>query len=322
MLLAIGFGLFYMYDKGVLFKGKDNDEKQTDSVVNNDEQNNEEDRKKLEEEKEKKYKECMEKPYKMDSLEAEFSELFKSYDGRNLSLYFKDIKNDYSFSLDPNRIYYSGCVVKLFVTIYLVERARAGEIDLHDTLTYLPQDKHAYSDLTDQHEFYEEIPITTLMDYYLTISDNSAYMIIMRSFGSSNINQYFWDKYGIELPFTDSHPFIANYNANIANRSLELLYNVLQIDDEYTALIKKAMDNDEENALNFDNVRILHKYGELAPYHNDIGIYDSDYPYLVSVLSLYANDDYMGKISSVSRDMYNIYKKNLDAKEAYCRNEI
>lgn len=269
--------------------------------------------------KKQKYEECMKQPYKMETLDQEFDELFKSYASLNLGISFKDVNNDYVYYLNPKKGYYSGCVVKIFSVIYFVEKARAGEIDLHSTLTYRPEDKHQFSDMTDQHNFYDEIPITTLIRYMLTISDNSAYFIIIHHYGADTFNNYFRDKYGIHLTFTNNHPFISNYNAELANRSLELLYDVLKVDDEYSKLIRESMANEVENTLNFDDVKFLHKYGEYDVWHNDIGIYDSDNPYLVAILTTAAYGDYKGLISGVNKDLYTIYKKNLDSKEEYCK---
>ena len=271
------------------------------------------------EEKEAKYKECMQQPYKMETLDQEFNDLMASYEGKSLGLYFTDINNNYSYNLNPNVGYYSGCVTKIFGTIYLLEKARAGEIDLNQKLQYLPQDKRPFSDLMDQHSFYEELPITTLISYYMEVSDNTAFFIIIREFGAQAINDYMLEKHGITLHFTNDHPFEAYYTAELGNESLKILYEDLKVDDEYSAIVKKAMDNDSENGLNFDNLRFLHKYGEYDIYHNDIGIYDSDNPYLVTILTHYAYDDYIGKISSINKSFYEIYQKNLEEKEKYCR---
>jgi predicted Holliday junction resolvase-like endonuclease len=279
-----------------------------------------EEKEKKELEQKQKYENCKKSPYQMPTLEEEFNNVFDKYKNEHLALYFTDVKNEYSFKYNSKKSYYSGCVVKLFAIIYLIEQAREGKIDLHDTYTYLPQDRHAYSDLTDKHPYYDKIPITTLIEYMLLVSDNSAYMIVIRNVGAQTINNYFYEKYNVVLHFTNTHPFEAGYNAELGNKSLELLYNTLQVDDEYTKLVKDSMLVAEENALNFDDIKILHKYGELAPYHNDIGIYDGEYPYLVTILSLYANDDYITKMSKVSKDMYLVYKKNIDSKETYCYN--
>ena len=272
-----------------------------------------------EKERQAKYEECMKQPYKMDSLDQEFNDLFASYQNLDLGIYFTEINNDYSYSLNPNKGYYSGCVVKLFSVIYLVEKARAGELDLHDTLTYLPEDKKEFSDMTDQHNFYDKIEIIDLIRYMLTISDNSAYYIIVRNFGTQTFNDYFKQKYNVTLHFTDRHPFESNYTAALGNRSLELLYDVLQTDDEASKVIREAMSNEVENTLNFDDVKFLHKYGEYDIWHNDIGIYDTENPYLISILTTRALTDYKTMIPKVSKDIYTIYKKNLDSKEQYCK---
>lgn len=272
-----------------------------------------------EKEKQVKYEECMKQPYRMESLDQEFNDLFASYQNLDLGIYFTEINNDYSYSLNPNKGYYSGCVVKLFSVIYLVEKARAGELDLHSTLTYLPEDKHAFSDMTDKHNFYDKIPIIDLIRYMLTISDNSAYFIIVRNFGAQTFNDYFRDKYNVSLHFTNKHPFESNYTAALGNRSLELLYEVLKTDDEASKVIREAMSNEVENTLNFDDVKFLHKYGEYDVWHNDIGIYDTDNPYLISILTTRAYTDYKTMIPKVNKDIYTIYKKNLDSKEQYCR---
>ncbi len=319
LILLIGLSSILVFKyKDKIFKAKDNTK-----IVNNTEdakKQSEEERKlkELEEQKKKKYDECMKQPYKMETLDKEFNDLFYSYRNLNLGIAFTDVNNDYTYYLNPKKGYYSGCVVKLFSVIYFVEKARAGEIDLHSTLTYRPEDKHQFSDMTDQHNFYDEIPITTLIRYMLTISDNSAYFIIIHNYGADTFNNYFRDKYGIYLNFTNKHPFISNYTAELGNKSLELLYELLKVDDEYSQLIRESMANEVENTLNFDDVKFLHKYGEYDVWHNDIGIYDSEDPYLVSILTTEALGDYKGLISGVNKDLYTIYKKNLDSKKEYC----
>jgi len=268
--------------------------------------------------KQQKYEECMSKPYKMDSLDEEFNNLFNSYEGRNLAISFNDVKNDYTYYLNKDKAYYSGCTVKIFMTIYLLEQAREGKIDLHSTFTYLPEDQHAFSDYMDKHQFYEEIPIVDLIRYWMSISDNAAYFVAIRSVGAETINAYFRDKYNIYLPFTNKHPFVSNYTSDLADKSLKILYKVLEVDDEYSKLVKDAMYNDVENGFTLDGVRMMHKYGEYDVFHNDIGIYEGEYPYLISVLTTDAHNDYIGVISGVHRDIRNIYLKNIESKKEYC----
>ena len=279
--------------------------------------------KKIKEEKQKKYDDCMAQPYKMETLDQEFNQLFASYNNLDLAISFRDIKNDYVYFLNENKGYYSGCIVKPFSVIYLVQKARAGELSLNDTLTYMPEDKHQFSDYTDKHNFYDEIPIIDLIRYMFTTSDNTAYFIIMRSYGSSTFNQYFKDKYDITLHFTNKHPFEANYTTATSDKLLQLLYELLQVDDEATKVMKEALYNDVENTVSFDNIKLMHKYGEYDVWHNDIGIYEGNgQPYLVSIFTTRALTDYKTMIPKVSKDLYTIYKKNIDSKENYCKTII
>ena len=324
LLIGISVGGFALYKH--LSKTKTTEvvnKKNTKTEENEKEEQLRLEQEKLENEKKEKYENCMKEPYKMEGLDQEFNNLFDSYKNLNLAISFRDVKNEYVYFLNPNKGYYSGCIVKPFSVIYLVQKARAGELSLNDTLTYKPEDKHQFSDYTDKHQFYDKIPIIDLIRYMFTTSDNSAYFIIMRSYGSGTFNQYFKEKYDITLHFTNKHPFEANYTVATSDKLLQLLYELLTIDDEATKVMKEALYNDVENTVSFDDIKLMHKYGEYDKWHNDIGIYEgNDHPYLVSIFTTRALTDYKTMIPKVSKDLYTIYKKNLDSKESYCKNQM
>lgn len=267
----------------------------------------------------KKYEDCLSQPYKSSNLDQEFNELFQKLDKESVGIYFTELNNNYEYSTNPNKAYYSGCTIKIFDVIYYIDKVRSGEFTGQETITYLPSDKHVFSDHMDKHKYYEEVPVTKLIEYMMTISDNTSHFMFIRQYGAENINNYMKNKYNINLHFTSNHPFESNYTASFANESLKVLYDLLSIDDEYSKIVKEAMNNEEVNALNFDDKKFLHKYGELVPYHNDIGINDSTNPYLISILTTYANDDYMGLISNIHKEIYTIYENNLKEKENYCK---
>lgn len=82
------------------------------------------------------------------------------------------------------------------------------------------------------------------------------------------------------------------------------------------------MNNTYYNALNFDDITYLHKYGYYNPYYHDIGIYNSLNPYVISIFTLFGNPDTgaLEKVNNISKEIYNIYQTNLDKKEEYCYN--
>lgn len=268
-----------------------------------------------------KYLSCMAEPYKSESLDEDFNELFEEYKNKGVAIYFTELNNNYSYSLNETKTYYSASVVKLFDAIYLIEQAKKGEIDLNDTITYLPSDKRAGSHKTDEHKYYDEIPVKDLINYAISVSDNAAHYMLVKYIDAKALNLYFKNNGDISLGLSNSKPFSYNYTATMANESLKRAYTIIKDDDEYGKLLKDAMDNDYTNVLNFDEVKVLHKYGWYADYFHDLGIYDSDDPYFISILTMYGNSNYEQKLQAIHKKIHEIYQKNLDSKRAKCLNQ-
>ena len=95
------------------------------------------------------------------------------------------------------------------------------------------------------HELYEKITISKLIEYILTFSDNTAHLMLINYIGIDTIKSYF-NEYNLLITKTD--PYIRNYTAEKAFKCLEKLYNLLEVNDKYSTLIKKGMNN---NYLNF-----------------------------------------------------------------------
>lgn len=268
-----------------------------------------------------KYLACMNIPYKSESLETDFTKLFEEYKNEGVAIYFTELNNDYSYSLNETKTYYSASVVKLYDAIYLIEEAQKGKIDLNDTITYLPSDKRAGSHKTSNHNYYDEIPVKDLIDYAISVSDNAAHYMLVKYIDAKVLNLYFKNNGNISPGVTNTKPFSYNYTAVMANETLKRAYNIIKDNSKYAELLRNAMDNDYTNVLNFDNVKVLHKYGWYDKYFHDLGIYDNENPYLVSILTLYGKEDYEKKVQTIHKKIYEIYSKNLDSKRAYCLNQ-
>lgn len=266
------------------------------------------------------YQECLLLPYKDDTLDTLFSEALSSYQSDEVAIYYKDINNDYVWNMNSTKIYYSASTSKLFEVIYLVEQAREGTIDLDSTLVYKPSDARQSSKGMKNHKFYEEFSLSKLINYLLTYSDNTAHIMLINYIGIDTLKAYFSD---YNLVILQEDPYVRNYTAIIAERCLERLYSVIEIDDDYSTLIKDSMNNDYMNYLSFDDKVFYHKYGYYASSFHDIGIYDSDDPYIVVILTLYGNlgqNVFGSKVNEISKKIYEIYNKNQTLKENYCNN--
>jgi len=76
--------------------------------------------------------------------------------------------------------------------------------------------------------------------------------------------------------------------------------------------------NSYYNFLNFEETTFLHKYGFTSPYYNELGIYNSTYPYLISLFTNLPSLEYQTFIPEFSKEVFSIYQSNLKEKEDYC----
>ena len=270
------------------------------------------------EEKKKVYNECLNTPYKDESVDTMFTELISELDN-NVSIYFEEINNEYSFTYNENKTQYAASIIKLFEASYLIENARNGNINLDDTITYTSNYASIAGLKLRTRTVGEEITIRDLLDYSVSVSDNGAHIMLSDYIGVNTLKEYAQNTLNATLTINESDRY-GYLTVTDTNKLLKHIYDLIQIDDEYTNLLVTAMNNTYYNGLNFDNITFLHKYGYYGSYFNNIGIYNSNNPYLISIFTLYGNPDQgaLNKVSELNKKIYNIYNTNLELKEEYC----
>ena len=273
----------------------------------------------IEKEKQEAYNACLEEPYKDESINNLFNELLATLDSSNISIYFEEINNDYTFTFNENKNQYAASIIKLYAASYLLDNARNGNINLNDTITYASNYASIAGLKLKTRTVGEEITISDLIDYSISVSDNGAYRMLSNYIGVETLKEYTKNALDVNLTITESDRF-GTLDVTDTNKLLNHIYEFIQTDDEYTDLLVNAMNNTYYNGLNFDNIAFLHKYGYYGYYFNNIGIYNSDNPYLISIFTLYGNPDEgaLAKVNEISKQIYNIYNTNLELKEDYC----
>ena len=265
------------------------------------------------------YTSCLISPYKSEEVDILFSNLLNTLNTDELSIYFEDLNNDYSLTLNADTIYYNASIIKLFDASYIID----NKIDLNDTITFTDNYRNlAKEEGLLKYELNTEISIKDILYYLISVSENASHRMLTDYIGVDNLKNYAKENLGITLTITDSDRF-GYMNVTSTNTLLKHIYELLQNGNEYTTLLKDAMNNTYYNALNFDNITYLHKYGYYSPYFHDIGIYnDYYYPYTLSIFTTYGNPDTgaLEKVSNISKEIYSIYKTNLNEKEEYCYN--
>ena len=67
------------------------------------------------------YTSCTVSPYKSDKVDELFADLLNSLNTSLVSIYFEDIYNDYTLTLNENTIYYNASIIKLFDASYIID---------------------------------------------------------------------------------------------------------------------------------------------------------------------------------------------------------
>lgn len=273
----------------------------------------------IEKGKKEAYNACLEEPYKDAIIDDLFNELLVTLDSSNTSIYFEEINNDYTFTFNENKNQYAASIIKLYAASYLLDNARNGNINLNDTITYTSNYASIAGLKLKTRTVGEEITISDLIDYSISVSDNGAYRMLSNYIGVETLKEYAKNTLDVNLTITETDRF-GTLDVTDTNKLLNHIYEFIQTDDEYTDLLVNAMNNTYYNGLNFDNITFLHKYGYYGYYFNNIGIYNSDNPYLISIFTLYGNPDEgaLTKVNEISKQIYNIYNTNLELKEDYC----
>ena len=275
----------------------------------------------IQEEKNRRYQECLSTPYKDSSVDTMFADLISDLNTSNVSIYFEELNNNYTLTLNESKKQYAASIIKLYAALYLIENARNNIINLNDTITYTANYSSIAGLKLSARTIGEEITIADLINYSISVSDNGAYRMLSDYIGIQALKNYAKNTLDVTLTITDNDRF--GYLTVVdTNKLLKHIYKLIQVDDEYTNILTTAMNNTYYNALNFDDKIFLHKYGYYAQYFNNIGIYNTNNPYLVSIFTLYGDPDKgaLNSTNEISKQIYNIYNTNLKLKESYCYN--
>ena len=241
-------------------------------------------------------------------LEDDLNSYLSKY---NIGFKYQEITLDYELAYRSDAVFYGASLIKLVDALYLLD----NDIDLNLTKKYEAKYKMAYSSKTSKHSLGSDIPLKDLMNYAVSVSDNSAHLMLIDYIGFSNLQEY-GKALGGKVILQGGDRF-GNQTADDMMIYLNKAYDFIN-NKENGYLLKEAMLNKEVNYLNFDDVVFGHKYGSHSVYFHDVGILFSDNPYLIAVLT--TSDSNKGVVTEVSKKVYNIHNSLIEGKDNYCKN--
>ena len=150
----------------------------------------EEEKERIELEKAKIFQSCMMSPYQKEGLQTEINQLLNEYKNKNLGFYFEDIQNGYTIKKDETKTYFGASVIKLVEVLYLLNESIEGRLDLSTPIKYEKRHTFVFSSEMEKHKVGEEIPLRDIMRYAITVSDNTAHMMLFEYIGLDKLYAY------------------------------------------------------------------------------------------------------------------------------------
>lgn len=267
---------------------------------------------KLEKEKAIKYNNCLTKIYlenektdEINSLCDELNDLLKKY---NVSVYYEDIKSGFNFKYNENEVIYGASLIKLVDALYLFD----NNVDFNNTMKYESKYIKASSHGMDKRKIGENVSLKDLMNYALSVSDNTAHVMLVDYIGYNNLRDYGKSLGATAILTGVGNEKYGNQTASDTNIYLKKAYEIMQ--EENGQILKEFMVNDYQNHLTLDNEKnIAHKYGSYNNYFHNIGIVFDENPYTISILTMHGNDNYQEIIKNIHtkiNDIHQVFRKN------------
>ena len=250
--------------------------------------------------------------YRVTDYEELLTNYFKKY---NISIAYLDINSGYSYNYHADKVYYAASTIKTLSAIYLYEQALNNKEDLSKTLKYKSKYIRHDSLAMQYHKLGAEIPIKDLIKYAITVSDNTAYNMLINYIGKNTLKEY-----GHSLGATYTLNLQDNYGSITTSDSLiylKKLYELINTNNPLSEDLKNIFLNSDENYLKINNYEALAKYGFYDQNFHLIGIVLTPNPYIISILTLHGKDDYESIIKDINSKIYTLH--NLYNQKSNCK---
>ncbi len=193
---------------------------------------------------------------------------------------------------------------KLFLVMYIYERAAAGAIDLNSSLTYQAADRQEGAGAVQFLPVGTSLTVRRLCEYAIVDSDNTAAVILKRTFGYHSFRDY---ASSLGCPVTGGYGGDNQATARELGVILERARNLAATNplfEEVLNLLRKNSFRSRIPAGIPAGVDVGNKTGDFEGYANDAAIVflDSDTTYILVVLSEGAPGD--GVHASISSWIY------------------
>lgn len=199
----------------------------------------------------------------------------------NLSIGYYNIKDDFTYKYNEDKLYYGASLIKTLDALYVYEKMNITN-DLKNNVKLA-----------------------------IEKSDNKAHQFLVKTIGFNNLKNYGFSL-GAQNILTNGNELYGYTNVSdqlIIWQELYHYINDINIDSSKREELKNYFINNYYNYLKFESSPIImHKYGYYDKYFHDVGIVLASSPYIIVILTKETKNNF-GIVTEISRKIYTIHKK-------------
>ena len=250
-------------------------------------------------------------PDSVKNIINQINEYYKR-DKNYYSYKYVDTYTGFSVSINENQPIFTASTIKGPAAIYIYEMAEEGKINLDDILTYTSKYYDDEGGILRFKNFNTTYSTKELLDYSITLSDNSAHMMLVDQYGRENMMN-FWQEKGTNTIFTKPYSQWGNNTAHDAAIYMNELYKYYQSNGTYSDLAMSEFLNAKKKILSAPNeYKIANKAGWWHEYKHDAAIVFAENPYIVvafSTLGSQYKGPFFNDISNLTYQLHTEYWK-------------
>ncbi len=234
----------------------------------------------------------------------------------NSSIIYYDINTGYKYSYNKDKVYFGASLIKTLSAIYIYEKALINESILDKKLIYLENYLKHSSIMMGRLEFGDQVAIRDLVNYSISVSDNTAYQMLLEYIGFNNLKSYghsIGNKYTLE----GNDQINGKISPEDAFNYMKRLYYYINNNDKLGQELRGYFKNNYALYLENKKVPILNKSGDWKEAHHDIAIVEDNNPFIIIVLTNHGQGEKVS-IKDISTKIYSFHDFYTNKHEQLC----
>lgn len=235
---------------------------------------------------------------KIEQTLTQSAEHFKG----DVGITYVDLATGKQISINGTKEFYSASTIKVPLAMMIADKVQAGTLKWDDELSYTAKNYEEGTGIIINN-IQPKYSVRTLQEYNITYSDNIAKNMLYDTFGDSvkakqALYAHFLQK---ETDWDD-----AKFTSEDAAKILTILYEEKATNQEYQTIYNymKQTVFHERMETSTTSGKVAHKIGSYAGNLHDIGILETEHPFILTVFTNGQTDAGISFISTITDQLW------------------